>query len=106
MAATKSSLKKKQKTRFSIETDELTGEPLEKGSEFSHILYAGYYFKYSDKDWNVLVVNKETHTSKSIVDDAQLKKLCRSENWSTDWIDDFERGKELCDTSEVQVELQ
>lgn len=101
MYDTRKGLKKQRIKEFKISADELTGQPLEPTSEFSHIMCAAYYFKYSDKVWNGLIVNKSVHTiitAKKITDDAQLLNLCREKGWNNNWHPSFEKFRKLSES--------
>lgn len=95
MKDTRSKLKRDRIRLFSVDADELTGEELDRRSaEFSHILSASYYFEFSDKVWNGLVVNKPTHeliTQKNVADDKELLVLCKEQGWKRDWLKDFNK---------------
>ncbi len=92
MKGQRKKLKNRRKKKYKIEFDELTGEPLRNGSEFSHIRSVAMFKHLCDVVDNGLVVNKETHriiTEKGINDEEELKSLCIDMGWSIDWYDTY-----------------
>lgn len=83
--------KRKRKLKndgIKIFIDELTGEKLKRGSEFSHIRAKSVYPEFALNIDNGLLINKETHeiiTSRSIVNEDELLDLCKENKWNTRW---------------------
>lgn len=87
-------LKGKRKRKYSLIYDELTGEELKRGSQFSHIRAKSAYPAFALNLENGLVVNKETHTEitrRGIANEEELLVLCKSKNWNTKWFENFKR---------------
>ena len=85
-------LKKKRKNKYKIEFDELTGEPLERGFEFSHIRSVSMFKSLCDVIDNGLLVNKNTHriiTEKGLNDEEELRSLCIEMGWKIDWYESY-----------------
>lgn len=85
-------LKQRRKGDLKVQKDELTGDELVKGYEFSHIRSVSSYLHLADRYWNGLLVNKETHaiiTQEGIQDEVQLYKLCLYRGWSLEWYEPF-----------------
>lgn len=85
-------LKKKRRQKYQLKNDELTGAPLKRGFEFSHIRSYALYREISDQIDNGLLVNKETHrliTERGINDESGLLELCFEQGWQTDWYEDY-----------------
>ncbi|MGG5461322.1 hypothetical protein [Clostridium sp. B9] len=93
MSESRKSLKKKRRTRYKLDIDELTLEKLNyRTAEFSHIRSVAMYPEYSKDVENGLLVNKETHkiiTAKNINDEEELFELCKEMDWSLAWYDIF-----------------
>lgn len=87
--ATRRKLKRERIKIHRVVNDELTGETLDqRKSEFSHIRAASFYLELSDKVWNGLIVNKETHsliTDRNVADERELLTLCREFGWNRKW---------------------
>ncbi|MGL5067346.1 MAG: hypothetical protein ACRC6T_05885 [Sarcina sp.] len=87
-------LKNKRVKKYKTKLDELTGEKLRMGSEFSHIRAYVLFTEYADDIENGLIVNKDTHaeiTAKNINDEDELLALCKENKWKTDWYERFKR---------------
>lgn len=85
-------LKQKRKKKYRITHDELTGQPLLRGSEFSHIRSVAMYKDISDHVENGLLVNKETHiliTERGINNEEELLDLCIELGWKTHWYEPY-----------------
>ena len=86
------SLKPKRRRKYKIKFDELTGAPLKRNAEFSHIRSYSMYKHLSDNIDNGLLVNKEIHqliTERGINDENQLLALCQEQGWKTDWYETY-----------------
>ena len=86
------SLKPKRRRKYKIKFDELTGAPLKRNAEFSHIRSYSMYKRLSDNIDNGLLVNKEIHqliTERGINDENQLLALCQEQGWKTDWYETY-----------------
>lgn len=91
---TRRHLKRKRVKRLKLKTDELTGEPLERGAEFAHVRAVSMYFELADRDWNGVVVNPVTHkliTQANVLDEHCMVQICRKKKWHTGWRDEFVR---------------
>lgn len=87
-------LKKKRIRKYKIKFDELTGEKLRFGSEFSHIRSFALFRKIAEDVENGLIVNKDTHseiTKRGVNDEVELLALCEEYNWSTCWYSNFKK---------------
>lgn len=93
-------LKKIRIKKYRIAKDELTNEKLyEKTAEFSHIRSVTMYPEFSEKIWNGLIVNKNTHkviTSEGINDEEQLYNLCYNKGWQVGWYSSYKLEIEKC----------
>lgn len=81
-------LKSKRKKYYKIELDELTGESLKSGSQFSHIRAKSVYPSIALNIDNGLIVNLETHeiiTSRKVTNEDELINLCNELVWEKNW---------------------
>jgi hypothetical protein len=79
---------------IAIEYDELSGEVLTRGSNFSHIRSCSIYPDLIDNIFNGHIVNEDTHdiiTSRGVNDERELLQLCIEMNWNTQWYDSYVR---------------
>lgn len=92
MNAERKKLKQRRKGDLKVQKDELTGDELVKGYEFSHIRSVSSYLHLADRYWNGLLVNQETHkiiTQRGVQDEDQLYQLCVDRGWSLEWYEPF-----------------
>lgn len=85
-------LKNQRIKKYKIKNDELTGENLRKNHQFSHIRAKAIYRENALDINNGLVVNGETHfiiTSRKVIDEEGLLRLCKEKNWKTNWYNIF-----------------
>lgn len=85
-------LKRQRIKEYKIKNDELTGEKLKKNHQFSHIRAKAIYKENALDINNGLIVNGETHfiiTSRKVTDEEGLLKLCKENNWKTNWYNIF-----------------
>lgn len=85
-------LKRQRIKEYKIKNDELTGEKLRKNHQFSHIRAKAIYKENALDINNGLIVNGETHfiiTSRKVTDEEGLLKLCKENNWKTNWYNIF-----------------
>lgn len=85
-------LKNQRKRKYKIEYDELTGEPLKKNCQFSHIRSKAMYKNVSLDINNGLIVNAETHniiTAKKVTNEDELLSLCKDKGWETSWYNEY-----------------
>ncbi len=90
--AAKRRLEKQRVKWLQIGHDELTGVPLLPSSQFSHIRSCAIYPQFSVCLWNGLVINQHIHqiiTDAYVNDEDELYDLCRKQEWSTKWYDDY-----------------
>jgi hypothetical protein len=88
----KKKLRQQRVSWLKIGCDELTGTPLTACSQFSHIRSCAIYPQLTICVWNGLVVNKDIHqiiTDAYVNDEHELYDLCRKQEWSTKWYDDY-----------------
>lgn len=81
-----------EKQGIKIVNDELTGNTLKKGAEFSHICSCSMHPEKSTSIYNGLIVNKSTHkiiTDEGINDEEELLDLCNRMGWKTGWYNGF-----------------
>ncbi len=94
LKSTRRGLKRKRIRRLGLKMDELTGAPLQSGSEFAHIRAASLHFELADRDWNGVVVNTDIHkilTNAEVLDETSLLDLCYQRKWNTGWSSEFIR---------------
>ncbi|MGL4991486.1 MAG: hypothetical protein ACRCYE_14570 [Sarcina sp.] len=87
-------LKGKRKRKYNLIYDELTGEKLRWGSQFSHIRAKSAYPAVALNIENGLIVNKEIHaeiTKRGIANEEDLLVLCKKNRWNTSWYKTFKR---------------
>lgn len=76
-----------------LQSDELTGEPLDLSScEFHHIRRQSGHTELIDMLWNGLIINKSTHaliTANDIFDEEQLHQFCLRMSWSVGWYEHY-----------------
>ncbi|MGL5416760.1 MAG: hypothetical protein ACRDAU_13925 [Clostridium sp.] len=90
-------LKGNRKKDYAIKSDELTGEKLKWGAEFSHIRAKSAYPNLALDLRNGLIVNRETHriiTKEKIENEDELLKLCIKMKWKTSWHEKFKNSFE------------
>lgn len=96
-AVKRKKLKGKRRKLYKIINDELTGEKLLPGCEFSHIVAVSFSRKIALDVENGLLVNKSTHkiiTKRQVIDEEELRNLCIEMGWKINW---YERFKLLVD---------
>lgn len=83
-------------SRFGIQYDELTNEPLIlQTCEFSHIRSVSQFPELAGLVENGLIVNKTTHneiTRNNINDEIELLQLCQVKGWNTNWSNRYALG--------------
>ncbi len=84
----RSKLKKKRRSTYKITCDELTGQKLKWGYEFSHIRSYSMFREIANNIDNGLLVNKEVHrqiTEYGINNEEELLAFCEENGYKTDW---------------------
>lgn len=94
LKSNRSKLKKKRRNTYKITHDELTGEKLKWGYEFSHIRSYSLYREFADHIDNGLLVNKEIHrqiTECGINNEEELLRFCQDHQYKTNWYQPYKK---------------
>lgn len=90
----RSKLKKKRRNQYKISYDELTGEKLKWGYEFSHIRSYSLHREIANNIDNGLLVNKDVHrqiTEHGINNEEELLTFCQQHSYNTNWYKTFKK---------------